>query len=87
MNTQLKKIRSDITTIKNSVEFISDSNCIFVLKHLLIVLEDIVKILDKSKTKINTCKYCKVNKTGSNDPDVLCPECREIFGHSFYSEL
>lgn len=32
------------------------------------------------------CKYCG-QENGSPDPDVLCPECRECFGHAFYSEL
>lgn len=33
-----------------------------------------------------TCKYCG-GLSGSLDPDVLCKDCRETFGHSFYSEL
>ena len=32
------------------------------------------------------CKYCGEVAEGI-DEDVLCPECREIFGHAFYSEL
>ena len=39
------------------------------------------------KAKKNKCKYCKTNYTNSPDPDVLCDECRETFGHAFYSEL
>ena len=33
-----------------------------------------------------SCPYCG-NLTDSSDPDILCPECREDFGHTFYSEL
>ena len=36
--------------------------------------------------KTNKCKYCGKDN-GSADEDVLCKDCREIFGHSFYSEL
>lgn len=32
------------------------------------------------------CKYCgNIHKT--NDVEILCRECRETFGHTFYSEL
>ena len=86
-----KKLRSDILTIRNSVECIEDNNCIFILKHLLVVLDDIVSLLStfeiKNKPKTNICKYCKTNKTNSLDEDVLCESCRELFGHTFYSEL
>lgn len=32
------------------------------------------------------CKYCGDIAEGT-DENVLCQECREIFGHAFYSEL
>ena len=32
------------------------------------------------------CKYCGLITDGT-DEDVLCKECRDIFGHTFYSEL
>ena len=32
------------------------------------------------------CKYCDKMTIGSNE-DLLCDDCREMFGHSFYSEL
>ena len=32
------------------------------------------------------CKYCNSIADGSTK-DVLCEDCREAFGHSFYSEL
>ena len=38
-------------------------------------------------TKIkNECKYCG-EFTDSDDEDVLCEDCRQTFGHTFYSEL
>ena len=32
------------------------------------------------------CKYCSDIANGV-DPDVLCAECRQTFGHAFFSEL
>lgn len=32
------------------------------------------------------CKYCG-KENGSPEPDLLCPDCREGFGHALYSEL
>lgn len=34
----------------------------------------------------HVCKYCGEVTQGEN-ADLLCSECREIFGHAFYSEL
>ena len=87
MSKELIKIKRDISVIRNSVECIKDSNCILIIKHLLLVLDDIIKFIDKQNNRTNTCKYCNKNETNSPDPDVLCLECREIFGHSFFSEL
>ena len=36
--------------------------------------------------KYHYCKYCGELVLGDNE-DLLCQECRELFGHSFYSEL
>ena len=32
------------------------------------------------------CKYCYGIAEGEYE-DLLCPNCREVFGHSLYSEL
>lgn len=32
------------------------------------------------------CKYCQSIADGS-DKDVLCKDCRDLFGHYLYSEL
>ena len=37
--------------------------------------------------KPNKCPYCKENDTDSIDPVILCPDCRETFGHSFFNKL
>lgn len=36
--------------------------------------------------KPNKCPYCKKNDTDSIDQNILCPNCRETFGHSFFNE-
>ena len=37
--------------------------------------------------KPNKCPYCKENNTDSIDPNILCPDCHETFGYSFFNEL
>lgn len=37
-------------------------------------------------TDQHICKYCGKTADGT-DEDVLCKECRELFGHMFYFEL
>jgi hypothetical protein len=36
--------------------------------------------------KKNLCKYCG-KPTKSIDPNVLCEDCRMLFGHTFFDEL
>ena len=49
-------------------------------------IESIKNSLDEEYNKILKCKYCG-NPNNSKDEDVLCKDCQENFGHSFYSEL
>ena len=35
---------------------------------------------------MNECKYCGAWNQ-SLDPDILCPDCQDTFGHARYSEL
>ena len=45
------------------------------------------KVLDVADANTHhICQYCGDIAQGI-DEDVLCQECREIFGHAFYSEL
>ena len=44
------------------------------------------KIINKTTNEKCDCPYCG-EKSDSNDPKVLCKECRETFGHSFFDEL
>ena len=46
--------------------------------------EKITKVVD-AKTH-HLCKYCGCVAKGTDD-DVLCADCRELFGHAFFSEL
>lgn len=41
---------------------------------------------DEYYTPIHECKYCGTVTKGA-DEDVLCEDCRMIFGHTFFSEL
>ena len=69
--TQFKEILSNNRLL---IDEISNS-----FKTTLELVEKILKEKD--------CPYCKENKTDSIDPNVLCPSCRRIFGHSFFNEL
>ena len=45
------------------------------------------KVLDVADGNTHhICKYCGDIAEGT-DENVLCADCREIFGHAFYSEL
>lgn len=42
--------------------------------------------IDIKKKKLCNCPYCG-EPNNSLDPNLLCSQCREDFGHSLYSEL
>ena len=46
--------------------------------------EKISKVYDARTHHL--CKYCGCVAKGT-DEDVLCTDCRELFGHAFFSEL
>ena len=46
--------------------------------------EEILAVHDANTHHV--CKYCGDIANGP-DEDVLCEECRDVFGHAFYSEL
>ena len=48
-------------------------------------LLDEFEILDEDNC-LNICPYCG-GISDSPDPNMLCPECREIFGHNYIFEL
>lgn len=53
------------------------------------VAKDVVKCDVEAVYDAHThhiCKYCGDIANGCDD-DVLCDDCKEIFGHSFYSQL
>ena len=45
---------------------------------------DIIEIADAKHTHL--CPYCSGIANGT-DHDLLCDDCRSVFGHYFYSEL
>jgi len=46
--------------------------------------EKITAVYDANNHHI--CKYCGGIANGI-DEDILCKECRDVFGHAFFSEL
>lgn len=48
--------------------------------------EEVSDVVIIESTKEHFCQYCGQVAAGK-DKDVLCQECRECFGHAFYSEL
>ena len=41
---------------------------------------------DEYYTPMHKCKYCDAWAKGANE-NLLCNDCKEVFGHAFYSEL
>lgn len=63
---------------------LKDNEVCKIIKKILDLINDIyILVLQK---RINRCKYCSEH-TDSQDPNILCPNCRETLGHSFFSEL
>jgi hypothetical protein len=44
------------------------------------------KFIKKTTSEKCNCLYCG-KKSDSVDPRVLCKDCRETFGHTFFEEL
>ena len=76
-----KELKESESKIKN-IEFTSVE-----------LLKSIFDIINRQRNLINEIlkpnkfPYCKENDTDSIDPNILCPDCRETFGHSFFNEL
>ena len=63
---------------------LKDTEVCKVIKKILDLINDIYILIPQKR--INRCKYCS-KLTDSQDPNILCPNCKETFGHSFFSEL
>ena len=44
------------------------------------------KVINNTTSEKCDCLYCG-EKSDSVDPRVLCKDCRETFGHTFFEEL
>ena len=73
----IEKIKSDLTNCESKIKNIESTS--------VKVLQEIFQVVEIMKP--NICPYCNKNNTDSIDPNVLCNECRESFGHCFMSEL
>ena len=47
-------------------------------------VEEIERCPERGNT--HTCRYCGGEADGY-DPDLLCEDCRGLFGHTYFSEL
>lgn len=48
-------------------------------------LDEEYEILDEDN-EYSICPYCG-NPNFSSDPNLLCPDCQELFNHKFIQEL
>lgn len=71
----------ELSKISNELK---DNEVCQIIKKILDLINDIYILIPQKR--INRCKYCSEH-TDSQDPNILCPNCRETFGHSFFSEL
>lgn len=76
-----KELKESESKIKN-IEFTS----VELLKSIFDIINRQRNLINEI-LKPNKCHYCKENDTDSIDPNILCPDCRETFGHSFFNEL
>lgn len=79
------KLENDLIKCENKIKNI-ESTSVKVLQEIFKVVE-IQRNIIHEIIKPNICPYCNKNKTDSLDPNVLCNECRETFGHNFMGEL
>lgn len=82
-----KMIKFMVDGVYNGEEYSYDCESVSEEKCRKYCEEQGIKVI-KIATKINhhRCKYCGGIANGKN-ADLLCDECQECFGHSYYSEL
>jgi rubrerythrin len=56
------------------------------LQYNRIDLYSIIRKMGEFVSNYHECKYCERLVKGSDD-DVLCPDCKQTFGHERFSEL
>jgi|GEM_PF-1744594 len=86
---ELIQARKDITQI--ALDFKTDKSTTegleqFVDAMMDRVIENTILARKHNKPKQHFCKYCGT-PNGSPDPMILCSECRETFGHTYFTEL
>ena len=71
----------ELSKISNELK---DNEVCQIIKKILDLINDIYILIPQKR--INRCKYCS-ELTDSQDPNILCHNYRETFGHSFFNEL
>lgn len=75
---ELTKLKEEIKMLE--AQGVKSLQVLFDITHKL-------RVMINKPNEPNKCLYCKENITDSIDPNVLCSQCRENFGHTFYNEL
>ena len=80
-----KELQKELIESESKIKDI-EFNSVELLKSIFDITNRQKELINKM-LKPNKCPYCKENDTDSIDPNILCPNCRETFGHSFFNEL
>ena len=83
---KVKDLKPDeLTKLKEEIQML-EAQGVKSLQVLFDITHELRVMINKLNEP-NKCLYCKEHITDSIDPNVLCYECRESFGHCFISEL
>lgn len=80
-----KDLQKELKGSENKVKEIEFTS-VELLKSIFDITNRQIELINEI-LKPNKCPYCKENDTDSIDSNILCPDCREKFGHSFFNEL
>lgn len=85
MKKDLKQLKEDVFKLQEETQNI-EAQSVKTMQSLFDATHKL-RIIINELVEPNKCLYCKKNTTDSIDPNVLCSQCRETFGHTFYNEL
>ena len=83
---KVKDLKPDeLTKLKEEIQML-EAQGVKSLQVLFDITHELRVMINKLNEP-NKCLYCTEHITDSIDPNVLCSQCRENFGHTFYNEL